>query len=64
MGIPKGQSSAEAFAAFEIGLEWFEKQTECCPTQLLFFKRLRYLDAEKCTATYRQIKNDNFIKKI
>ncbi|VVC38750.1 Domain of unknown function DUF4371 [Cinara cedri] len=32
MGTPKGPTSTEALAAFETGLEWFEKQAECCPT--------------------------------
>jgi len=47
MSTPKGPTSAEAFAAFETGLEWFEKQAECCPIQLLLLKRLRDLAAEK-----------------
>jgi len=64
MGTPKGPTSAEAFAAFETGLEWFEKQAECCPTQLLLLKRLRDLAAEKRVAAHRQIKIDNFLIKI
>ncbi|VVC27308.1 Hypothetical protein CINCED_3A006855 [Cinara cedri] len=64
MGTPKGPTSAEAFAAFETGLEWFEKQAECCPTQLLLLKRLRDLVAEKRVAAHRQIKIDNFVKNI
>jgi hypothetical protein len=64
IGTPKGPTSAEAFATFKTGLEWFEKQAECCPTQLLLLKRLRDLAAEKRVAAYRQIKIDNFVKKI
>ncbi|KAL4149809.1 hypothetical protein QTP88_003671 [Uroleucon formosanum] len=64
MGTTKGPASAEAFAAFETGLEWFEKQAECCPTQLLLLKRLRDLTAEKSVAAHHQIKIDSFIKKI
>ncbi|KAL4098714.1 hypothetical protein QTP88_023258 [Uroleucon formosanum] len=41
MGTPKGPTSAKAFDAFETGIEWFEKQAECCPTQLLLLKRLQ-----------------------
>ncbi|XP_050065139.1 jerky protein homolog-like [Aphis gossypii] len=55
MGTPKGPTSAEAFAAFETGLEWFEKQAECCPTQLLLLKRLRDLAAEKRVAAHRAV---------
>ncbi|KAL4126661.1 hypothetical protein QTP88_010870 [Uroleucon formosanum] len=35
MGTSKGPTSTEAFAASETDLEWFEKQVEYCPTQLL-----------------------------
>lgn len=64
MDTPKGSTSAEAFAAYETGLEWFEKQVECCPTQLLLLKCLWDLAAEKRVAARRQIKIDNFVKKI
>ncbi|KAL4096645.1 hypothetical protein QTP88_021562 [Uroleucon formosanum] len=64
MGTPKGLTSAEAFAAFETGLRWFEKQADCCPTQLLLLKRLRDLAVEKSVAAHHQIKIDSFIKKI
>lgn len=59
----KGPSHAEAFAAFETGLEWFERQTECCPAQLLFLKRLRDLAARKRVDTIRQLKIDHFFQK-
>ncbi|KAL4105253.1 hypothetical protein QTP88_020510 [Uroleucon formosanum] len=64
MGTPKGPTSAEAFSEFETGLEWFEKQAECCPTQLLLLKRLRDLAAEKSVSAHHQIKIDSFVKKI
>jgi len=53
----KAPSHAEAFSAFETGLEWFERQAECCPTQLLLLKRLRDLAAQK-----RQLKIDSFMQ--
>jgi len=62
--IPKEPSSAEGFAAFETGLEWFEKQAKCCPTQLLLLTRLRDLTAEKRVAAHHQKKIDHFVKKI
>ncbi|GFT14805.1 uncharacterized protein TNCV_3482781 [Trichonephila clavipes] len=31
----KGPSNADAFSALEIAMEWYEQQSECCPTQLL-----------------------------
>jgi len=64
IGTPKGPTSAEAFVAFETGLKWFEKQAKCCPTQLLIFKRLRDLAAEKRVAAHRQTKIDYFVKKM
>ncbi|GFX50589.1 hypothetical protein TNCV_2721761 [Trichonephila clavipes] len=42
----KGPSNADAFSALETAMEWYEQQSECCPTQLLLFKRIRDL-AEK-----------------
>jgi hypothetical protein len=53
IGTPKRSTSAEAFDAFETDLEWFEKQAECCPTQLLLLKRLQDLAAEKHIAAHR-----------
>lgn len=41
MSTSKGPSSTEVFSAFETSLEWFIEQTECCPSQLFLFKRLR-----------------------
>ncbi|KAL4083342.1 hypothetical protein QTP88_028670 [Uroleucon formosanum] len=64
MSTPKGPTSAEAFAAFETGLGWFEKQADFCPIQLLLLKRLRDLAVEKTVAAHHQIKIDSFIKNI
>ncbi|GFT88853.1 hypothetical protein TNCV_906671 [Trichonephila clavipes] len=43
----KGPSNAGAFSALEIAMEWYVKQSECCPTQLLLLKRIRDLAAKK-----------------
>ncbi|GFW71209.1 hypothetical protein TNCV_536271 [Trichonephila clavipes] len=43
----KGPSNAEAFSALETAKEWYEQQSECCPTQLLLLKRIIYLAAKK-----------------
>ncbi|XP_015606874.2 jerky protein homolog-like, partial [Cephus cinctus] len=40
-------SHGEAFEAFETAMEWYEKQPEYCPTQLLLLKRFRDLAAQK-----------------
>lgn len=64
MGVPpKEPSHATAFTAFEIGLEWFEKQPECCPAQSLLLKRLQDLAAQKCVAAIRQLKIDDYLEK-
>ncbi|GFT00745.1 uncharacterized protein TNCV_3114181 [Trichonephila clavipes] len=41
----KSQSNADAFSASETAIEWYEQQSECCPTQLLLLllKRIRDL---------------------
>ncbi|GFS47904.1 hypothetical protein TNCV_3598781 [Trichonephila clavipes] len=53
----KGPSNVDMFSALEIAMEWFEQQSECCPTQLLLLKRIRYLVAKKrrCTMVQRKI---------
>lgn len=56
-------SHATAIMAFEIGLEWFEKQPECCPAQSLLLKRLGDLAVQKCVAPIRQLKIENFDQK-
>ncbi|GFV14070.1 uncharacterized protein TNCV_525461 [Trichonephila clavipes] len=43
----KGPSNADAFSALETSIEWYEQQSECCPTQLLLLKRIRGLAAKK-----------------
>ena len=37
----KGPSHAEAFVALETAMMWYERQHECCSTQLLLLKRLK-----------------------
>ncbi|GFT49208.1 uncharacterized protein TNCV_2860461 [Trichonephila clavipes] len=43
----KGPSNADAFSVLESSMEWYEYQSECCPTQLLLLKRIRDLAAKK-----------------
>ncbi|GFV86586.1 uncharacterized protein TNCV_4184411 [Trichonephila clavipes] len=31
----KDTSNADVFSALETAMEWYEQQSECCPTQLL-----------------------------
>ncbi|GFY33255.1 hypothetical protein TNCV_1241051 [Trichonephila clavipes] len=47
----KGPSNADAFSALETAMEWYEQQSESCPTQLMLFKRIRDLAAKnrRCT---------------
>ncbi|GFX52591.1 uncharacterized protein TNCV_4326061 [Trichonephila clavipes] len=35
----KDQSNADAFSALETAMEWYEQQSEWCPTQLTLLKR-------------------------
>ncbi|GFU83839.1 uncharacterized protein TNCV_1695091 [Trichonephila clavipes] len=42
----KGPSNAGAFSALKTAMEWYEQQSECCPTQLLLLKRIRDLAAK------------------
>lgn len=62
-GTCKKPSNAEAFAALETGLEWYEQQEESCPTQLLLLKRLRDLAATKRVTNIRQAKMLDFCMK-
>ncbi|GFX92192.1 uncharacterized protein TNCV_1741121 [Trichonephila clavipes] len=39
----KGPSNADVFSALEAAMEWYEQQSECCPTQILLFKRIKDL---------------------
>ncbi|GFW82915.1 hypothetical protein TNCV_2209671 [Trichonephila clavipes] len=43
----KGPSNSDAFSALETAKEWYEQQSECCPTQPLLLKRIRDLEAKK-----------------
>ncbi|GFT12978.1 uncharacterized protein TNCV_5096411 [Trichonephila clavipes] len=53
----KGPSNASTFSVSETAVEWYEQQSECCPTQLLLLKRIRDLAAKKrrCTMIQRKI---------
>ncbi|GFX48551.1 uncharacterized protein TNCV_584491 [Trichonephila clavipes] len=42
----KGPSNACTFSALETAMEWYEQQSECCPTQLLLLKRIKDLAAK------------------
>ncbi|GFX30457.1 uncharacterized protein TNCV_3461081 [Trichonephila clavipes] len=37
----KGPSNAGVFSALETATEWYEQQSEFCPTQLLLLKKIR-----------------------
>ncbi|GFY12260.1 uncharacterized protein TNCV_283631 [Trichonephila clavipes] len=39
----KCPSNSDAFSALETAMEWYEQQSEYCPTQLLLLKRIRGL---------------------
>ncbi|GFV43647.1 uncharacterized protein TNCV_2679481 [Trichonephila clavipes] len=47
----KSPSNADAFSALEIVMEWYQQQSECCPTQLLLLKRIRDLAVKKRKCT-------------
>ncbi|GFV78951.1 hypothetical protein TNCV_4347101 [Trichonephila clavipes] len=40
-------SNADTFTALETAMEWYELQSECCPTQLLLLKKIRNLARKK-----------------
>ncbi|GFS47090.1 uncharacterized protein TNCV_2052841 [Trichonephila clavipes] len=48
----KGPSNADAFSALESAMEWYEQESECCPTQVLLLKRIRDLAAKKNPKVY------------
>ncbi|GFT32658.1 uncharacterized protein TNCV_3145961 [Trichonephila clavipes] len=54
----KGPSNADALSALGTAMEWYEQQSELCPTQLLLLKRIRDLAARKrrCTVVQRKIR--------
>ncbi|GFX50173.1 uncharacterized protein TNCV_2781951 [Trichonephila clavipes] len=43
----KGPSNTDVFSLIEIAMEWNKQQSECCSTQLLLIKRIRYLAMKK-----------------
>ncbi|GFU63971.1 uncharacterized protein TNCV_245491 [Trichonephila clavipes] len=43
----KGPSNADAFSVLETAMEWYEQQSEFCPTQLLLLNRIRDHAAKK-----------------
>ncbi|GFV16155.1 hypothetical protein TNCV_3379191 [Trichonephila clavipes] len=47
----KDPSNADAFSALETAMEWYKKESECCPLQLLLLKRIRDLAANKRRCT-------------
>ncbi|GFT56468.1 uncharacterized protein TNCV_2334311 [Trichonephila clavipes] len=55
----KRPSNTGAFSALETTMACYEQQAECCPTQLLLLKRIRYLAAKerRCTMVQRKISN-------
>ncbi|GFS84949.1 uncharacterized protein TNCV_1305621 [Trichonephila clavipes] len=48
----KSPSNADAISALETAMEWYEQQSECCPTQLLLLKRIGRPCSEK-TKVYK-----------
>ncbi|GFU22017.1 uncharacterized protein TNCV_405771 [Trichonephila clavipes] len=55
----KGPSNAGAFCALETSMEWYEQQSECCPTQLLLLKRVRDLADKKRRCTLLKFNQKN-----
>ncbi|GFV62703.1 hypothetical protein TNCV_901581 [Trichonephila clavipes] len=43
----KGPANADTFSTLDTAMEWYEQQSECCPTQLLLLKRIRDLAQRK-----------------
>ncbi|GFY35765.1 hypothetical protein TNCV_4841421 [Trichonephila clavipes] len=50
----KDPSNADTFSALETVVEWYEQQSECCPTQLLLLKRIIDHAAKKRRCTMVQ----------
>ncbi|GFU91988.1 uncharacterized protein TNCV_192371 [Trichonephila clavipes] len=57
----QGHSNADALSALETTMEWYEQQSECCPSQLLLLKRIRDLAAKKRRYTMIQRKISDYI---
>lgn len=61
-GKPSGPSHEEALRALNTAMEWFDKQDESSPSQLLLLKRMRDLAAKKRQSSLIQKRiNDFFI---
>ncbi|GFX82608.1 uncharacterized protein TNCV_1192831 [Trichonephila clavipes] len=62
----KSSSNADTLSALETAMEWYEQQSECCPTQLLLLKRIRDLAAKKrrCTMIQRKRRLFSSIKNL
>ncbi|GFS61396.1 hypothetical protein TNCV_3105731 [Trichonephila clavipes] len=43
----KGPSNADTFSELDTVMEWYELQSECCPTQLLLLERIGDIAAKK-----------------
>ncbi|GFS95987.1 uncharacterized protein TNCV_4277711 [Trichonephila clavipes] len=56
----KGPSNPHAFPALETTMEWYEQQSECCPTPLLLLKRVRDLAAKKRSIQWYSEKSFGF----
>ncbi|GFS62102.1 uncharacterized protein TNCV_476591 [Trichonephila clavipes] len=52
----KGPSNADAVSVLETTMQCYVQQSECCPTQLLLFKRIRDLAAKKRRRTIAERK--------
>ncbi|GFV22194.1 uncharacterized protein TNCV_2674361 [Trichonephila clavipes] len=52
----KDPSIAGAFSALKTAMEWYEQQSECCPTQLLLLKKIRDFAVKKRKCTMVQQK--------
>ncbi|GFU06818.1 hypothetical protein TNCV_4353701 [Trichonephila clavipes] len=56
----KDPSNADAFSALQTAVEWYEQQSECCPTQLLLLKRIRGLAAKNRGSTMVTVRFGSF----
>ncbi|GFW10341.1 uncharacterized protein TNCV_5096921 [Trichonephila clavipes] len=56
----KGSSNAHPFSALETAMEWYKKQSECCPTQLLLLKKASDLAEKKRRLTMVQRKISDY----
>ncbi|GFT12632.1 uncharacterized protein TNCV_5094091 [Trichonephila clavipes] len=56
----KGSSNADTFPALETAMEWYEQQSECCPTQLLLLNRIKNIAVKKRRSTMVQRKINGY----